>query len=213
MFENIKPNSTRWFDLKDLVNENWMDIPNSRGVYQVSNYGRIKRICHTRYSNRYRTNGRTYQTKILKCSINKQGYVNFQMYNLDNTMTTFKVHRLVANLFIPNNKNKPQVNHIDGDKLNNKVDNLEWCTNSENGKHAWDNGLRTKRLGKDNKFSVKIDQFDLNNNYIKTWGSIGEITRELGISHSLITATCQGKQKTSRGYIWKYGGKQNELEI
>lgn len=213
MFENIKPNSQKWFDFKDLLNEEWKDIPYSNRLYQISNYGRIRRIEHNRVSSRYNKKGRLYKSKILKATTNKQGYVNFQLYTIGGLMKTFKVHRLVAELFIPNPYNKEQVNHIDGNKQNNRIDNLEWCTNGENGKHAWDCGLRTRRIGKDNKFSVIIEQYDKNGNYVKTWDSIADITRNLGISHSLITATCQGKQKTSHGYIWKYKENNNGMEI
>lgn len=204
MFEDVIPNSEKWLALRLLKNEKWKDIPGFENLYSVSNYGRIMRIGHHRISCRYNKKGKFYSTKILRCSTNSQGYVNTQIRRLNGTFETFKVHRLVAMLFISNPKDKPQVNHIDGNKQNNKVDNLEWCTNGENGKHAWDTGLRTKLCGADNKFSKQIDQFDINGNYIKTWCSIGEITRKLGISHSLITATCQNRQKTSHGYIWKY---------
>ena len=213
MFENIETNSQEWFNLKALLHEEWKDIPYSYCLYQISNYGRIRRIEHTRISSRYNKKGRLYKGKILKATTNKQGYANFQLYTADGLIKTFKVHRLVAELFIPNPDNKPQVNHIDGNKLNNKVDNLEWCTNGENGKHAWDCGLRTRRIGKDNKSSVSVKQYDLNGNFIKEWDSIADITRQLGISHSLITNTCQGKQKTSHGYIWKYKENDNGMEI
>ena len=203
MFENVEVNSKRWFNPKPLRNEEWKEIPNFSKLYYISNYGRILRIEHTRLSYRYNKSGKLYPTKILKASKNKQGYINTQI-NLNNSFKSFKVHRLVAEAFIPNPENKPQVNHKDGNKLNNRVDNLEWCTNGENGKHAWENGLRTKRIGNNNKFSVKVNQYDLNNKLIKEWNCINDITRELGISHGLITAACQGRQKTSHGYIWKY---------
>lgn len=204
MYEDVEPNSDRWFNPMPLLNEKWQAIPNFCNIYYISNYGRILRMSHTRISKRYCKEGKLYPTKILRVSKNKQGYVNTQIRHLDGSFETFKVHRLVAEIFISNPEHKPQVNHIDGNKLNNRVDNLEWCTNGENSKHAWNNGLRTKRIGKDNKFSIKVNQYDLNNNLIKKWNCINDITRELGISHSLITAVCQGKQKTSHGFIWKY---------
>lgn len=209
MFEEVVPNSEKWMALTTLKNEEWKDIPGFEKLYAVSNYGRVMRIGHHRISMRYNKNGKHYPTKILSCSINSQGYVNTQIRQLSGHFKTFKVHRLVATLFIDNVDNKPQVNHIDGNKQNNRIDNLEWCTNGENGKHAWDNGLRKRLVGEKNKFSKAINQFDIQGNYIKTWGSIGQITKELGISHSLITATCQHKQKTSHGYIWKYKEEAN----
>lgn len=215
MFENVIPNSKRWFDTKPLLNEKWEEIPNFCHLYYVSNYGRILRMKHTRVSKRYYKNGKVYPTKILSQSKNKQGYVNTQIRNLDGTglFKTFKVHRLVAQAFIPNPDDKPQVNHKDGNKLNNRVDNLEWCTNGENGRHAWENGLRTKRIGCNNKFSVKVNQYDLNGTLIKKWDCINDISRELGIAHGLITACCQNKQKTSHGYKWKYMEDENGMEI
>ena len=82
-----------------------------------------------------------------------------------------RVHRLVAEAFIPNPNNYPQVNHIDGNKLNNKVENLEWCTNEYNMKEACRLGLRDHiyKKGKEHCRSVKVNQYDLQGNFIKTW--------------------------------------------
>lgn len=213
MFENVIPNSNRWFNPKPLLNELWEEISNYNHLYYVSNYGRILRLKHIRMSKRYYKKGKAYPTKIFRVSKNKQGYVNTQI-NFGGYFKTFKVHRLVAETFIPNPENKPQVNHRDGNKLNNRVDNLEWCTNGENGKHAWENGLRTKRIGNNNKFSVKVNQYDLDGTLIKKWNCINDISRELGIAHSLITSCCQNKQKTSHNYIWKYAmEEENGMEV
>lgn len=107
--------------------EEWRDIEGYEGLYQVSNLGRVKSL-KPRYKNKI----------ILKQEINHFGYLQIC---LSNPRKTHKVHRLVAQAFIPNPENKPQVNHIDGNKLNNKVENLEWNTAHENNLHACRTGL------------------------------------------------------------------------
>ena len=112
----------------------WKDIKGFEKLYQISNKGQIKSLTKKRGF---------YQAKemILKQKITKFGYANITL--LKNNKPSFcVVHRLVAETFIPNPENKPQVNHKDGNKLNNHVSNLEWCTCSENMKHAYKNNLR-----------------------------------------------------------------------
>lgn len=170
---------------------------------------------------------------ILKQSIiaKRNGKEGYNVVNLK--MKTHYVHRLVAEAFIPNPYNKPQVNHIDGNKLNNNIDNLEWCTGSENIKHAYRNNLIqntskkvewAKKMGEKyggtngksifkekwfrekykNICSKKIKQLDKNNTVIKEWISIKEASRELGLDASNISSCCQGKRKTVGGYKWEY---------
>ena len=105
--------------------EEWKDIPNYEGLYEISDLGNVKSI---------------YSNKILKPSADKYGYVRFSAtkYKIQKTL---RIHRLVAELFIPNPLNLPQVNHLDGDKTNCTKSNLEWCTDSENKLHAYANGL------------------------------------------------------------------------
>lgn len=94
------------------------------------------------------TNGNVYSTKskrFLKCT-NRKGYVKVTLCT-NGVTKDFSLHRLVASTFIPNPNNLPQVNHIDGNKLNNNVSNLEWCTSSQNIKHAYDNGIGRKHWG------------------------------------------------------------------
>ena len=204
MFENIKPNSQKWFNLEDLLNEEWKDIKDFEGLYQISNYGRVRRIGVYRISTRYYKKGRYYQTKIMTSSIGKHGYCCVQLFDYNGSFKTVRVHRLVAQAFIPNLENKPQVNHIDGNKQNNRIDNLEWCTNGENGKHAWDNNLRTKNFGKNNHISKKILQYTPDKKLIKEWDCIKDISRTLGYNYGYIISCCKRKYKLGHNFIWRY---------
>lgn len=190
------------------MEEIWKDIEGYEDLYQVSNMGRIKSL------ERYKENHGKLQKveeKIKTMNIKNSGYQFVQLYK-NNKYKNLMVHRLVAQAFIPNVDNKPQINHIDGNKLNNNVTNLEWCTNSENGKHAWDTGLKqcterlkeaTRKTNKEYK-SKPINQLDLQGNYIRTWLSAHEASRQLGIDRSTISQCCRGsrRNKTAGGYKW-----------
>lgn len=109
----------------------------------------------------------------------------------------YALHRLVAMMFLPNTENKPFVNHKDGNKTNNSLNNLEWVTCSENNFHAHKIGLKKV-------YTRKIIQYDLEMNEIKKFNSIVEASKQLNISSSNIKAVLYKKQNTSGGYIWKY---------
>ena len=115
-----------------------------------------------------------------------------------------RVHRLVAQAFIPNPNKYKCVNHIDGNKLNNNVKNLEWCSHSYNVKHAIDKGLMKPRNG---HITTKVNQYDLEGNFIKTWNSISAIEKKYNVSHTAIRFCCLNKIKTCKGYIWRYAEK------
>lgn len=145
------------FPLSDK-NRIWKDIPGYEGIYQISNYGEVKSL---NYHN-------TSKERILKPAKDKKGYLRCAL-SKQNKLVTFKIHRLVASVFIPNPLNLPMVNHIDCKKTNNHVSNLEWCDNSYNQKHAWESGIRhpfnNRKLYKFKSFILE----SLNDGKPKTW--------------------------------------------
>lgn len=122
-----------------MDNEIWKDIAGYENLYQVSNLGRVKSlpriVTYTRVSNGKKQKIVSHHKgRIMALPINGEGYIHVPITRGNN----MRVHRLVAEAFIPNPEGKPFINHIDGDKTNNRASNLEWCTNSENQRHAID---------------------------------------------------------------------------
>jgi len=134
-----------------MENEIWKDAVGFEGFYKISNSGRVlsmQRIIKNKRGKNY-----TVSEKILRQPINSHGYVRYSLMIEGHLLRSSTAHRLVAIAFIPNPENKPHVNHIDGNKLNNHVSNLEWCTLQENAQHAFNNGLVKKMDIKRRKLS------------------------------------------------------------
>ena len=258
------------------MNEIWKDIKGYYGKYQISNYGNIKIVKNN---------------TIMKKQINEKGYEKIRLSD-GYKRKSYRVHRLVAETFIPNHENKYEINHINGIKTDNRVENLEYCTRIDNMHHAVDKGLykyncqkvvcletgkqydsireasrdtgikqetiskdlkccntRNKRRvhfakefdndlllkildstkkkketivkvpwnkGKKNVYDketlesmigykrIKVNQYDLDDNFIKTWDSAREAERHTNANHCGIMACCKGKRKTSGNYKWKF---------
>lgn len=172
--------------------EIWKDIKGYENLYQISNLGQVKSL---------RNN------LILKPGLVGIGYLSVNLCK-DGKHNYKKIHRLVAEHFIENIDNLPCINHKDGIKTNNNVENLEWCTSSYNNKEAYRLGLKGSLKGKNNKYSEslmkQVNQYDLQNNFIKTWNSIQSIENNLGIKHTNIVKCCKGERHKAGGYIWKY---------
>ena len=138
--------------------------------------------------------------KILKPWPNNGNYLMVGLYKNKNCKP-FYVHRLVAITFIPNPNNLPQVNHKDENKANNRVENLEWCT----AKYNTNYGTALKRMAEkltNGKRSKKVDQYTLDGEFVRTWPSVRQITRDLGILG--VCACCKGKRPSAGGFVWRY---------
>lgn len=167
----------------------WKDIEGYEGIYQVSNFGRIKSLSRKRIDR-----NQILPEKILLQRIKENGYcvVSLSKNGKEKKML---VHRLVAQAFISNQNNYKEVNHKDENKLNNNVNNLEYCTRKYNCNY----GIRNK------KHYRKVKQYDLNGNFIKEWESITNIKKYFNKPYNCgdISACINGKQKTAFGYIWR----------
>lgn len=149
--------------------------------YEVSNLGRVRNIK---------------SGIMLKPWITKDGYLRHCLYKHNKQKKLF-LHRIIATTFIDNPEGKPCVNHIDENKLNNDLSNLEWCTERENAVH----GTRIKRIAE--KLSKKVIQLDLNDNVLKEFESMHQAERETGVSVSSISNCCNGRRKSAGGFKWR----------
>jgi hypothetical protein len=175
--------------------EIWKDIKGYEGLYQVSNTGKIKSLERLR-KNHSKT--QIVEEKIKSTRKDQQGYLLLDLYK-DNKPKTVRVHRIVAETFILNSENKETVNHIDGNKENNDVSNLEWSTFEEQNNHLYKNKLKTqssieravKSMNKATSKKTKCIETG------KIYNSASEAARDVGVSASLIMRVCRGERKTA----------------
>ena len=170
-----------------MTKEVWRDIEGYEGLYQVSDQGRVKSLGR-KWSKSERT---------LKPVVRHDGYVVVNLYS-GGERKMFKVHRLVCEAFHENPDNKPQVNHINEDKADNRACNLEWATARENSNF----GTRTERVAKAQ--SKPVAQYAQDGELIKIWPSAREAERQTGFGHGYICQSANGKRKQAYGFIWKY---------
>ena len=168
------------------MEEIWKDIKGYEGYYQVSNLGNIKSLHKRNYG------------EILKLPI-KRGYYQAGLRK-KGTRKFFQVHRLVAEAFIPNKENLPQVNHKDENKLNNNVENLEWCTVAYNNCY----GSRIERVRNSNPLKKTIIQYSLQGEYLNEYRSLSEAGRKTKTNISSICMCCKRKYETANNFIWRY---------
>lgn len=162
--------------------------------YEVSNYGEVRSRDHSVViKDRGREYNATRPGRTLKQQKTALGYCLVVLCR-EGKCKHFFVHRLVASAFIPNPRNVPQVNHLDENPSNNRADNLEWCTPKENSCY----GTRPQRL------QTRVAKYDTDGNLLRVFDSVREAGADAGCHYTSITHCCRGKQKTCRGYIWKY---------
>lgn len=165
----------------------WKQVKNFEGLYEVNEMGQIRSV---------QRNGTKRGGRIMAQSNDKNGYKLSKLRFKDKVVTA-KVHRVVAEAFIPNPYNKPQVNHKDGNKANNCVENLEWVTQSENIRHAKKLGLQCECPNRQ-----KVEQWK-NGSLIAKYNSLKEAEIATGIGWTGISAVIRGKRHTAGGYNWK----------
>lgn len=165
-------------------------------MYQVSNLGQVRSLDRYKITTgRYGEMKSKIKGRILKPCINHDGYSEIVLSKYGKSKM-YRLHRIVAETFIDNYDNKNQVNHKNGDKLDNRAENLEWVSCKENIYHAINNNLI--------KCERAVNQYDLKMNFIKKWKSVSEVKRDLKISDGNIIKVCNNKRKSAGGYKWKY---------
>lgn len=194
-YEEVKVNSERWFDLTPLLNEEFRDIDFLLGEYKVSNYGRIKSLKKSKIM-------KCYEMKIDKYQQGRESttgnyylivHIGSAKYKIDKH---FSIHRLVAQAFLNNYSDDLQVNHIDGKKNNNRIDNIEMATPSDNMKHSYKSLNRNKR-------KKAILMLDRRKNIIEEFECMSDVQRKYGY---LVGTICNAIKNNyfSYGHYWKY---------
>jgi hypothetical protein len=175
--------------------EIWKDIKGFEGIYEVSNLGNVRSLDRLVWNKANKVFQKT-KGKLLKPDSQNKNYKQVNLSNLEKSKK-FLVHRLVALTFIPNPENKPQVNHLNEQKLDNRLENLEWATVSENVNYGNRNYLSSL------KSSKAVIMKDKNGNELKRYRSATEAEKD-GFSRFCICFCCKGKIKSHKDYKWEY---------
>lgn len=185
-----------------LANEEWRDVVGYEGIYFISNFGRLKRV--------YKMGGE----RLLKFHHDKDGYL-FTIISVKQNKSNKKQHRLIAEAFIPNPENKPEIDHINGVKSDNRIKNLQWCNRIENRNNPISKERYSKarkgmhinipdkcllNLRRDTRECVQID----NGVIIREFDSITNASKVTGIHRTSINACVRGRVKSAGGFTWKY---------
>lgn len=177
------------------MQERWRDVPEYEGLYAVSQLGRVRSLP------RYKVNGISgvllMKGRVLAPVTTREGYSRVCLMK-NGKRKNFAIHRLVALAFLPNPENKPTVNHIDGNKLNNRLNNLEWATYSENEQHSY------AVLSKQSHKAIPIKQLTLDGQLIKVWDSALQAAKALGLHDPNINKCCKGIRNQCGGFKWEY---------
>lgn len=165
------------------MRETWKEIKDYKGLYEVSNFGRVRSL--KRKTTKGKIVKQMFRSRYMFADLSKNGY-----------RRAYSVGRLVALAFIPNPKKKPWVNHIDGNTKNNHIDNLEWCTPSENMQHAFDTGLKKPTRGEDNPKAKLTEKKVITIRTLFGQGDykVGELAKMVGVSHQAISDIIKRKK-------------------
>lgn len=167
--------------------EEWKPVVGFEGLYEVSNHGRIR--------SSYRGG------KLLNGNVDGRGYNRVWLWK-NRVKSKHSLHRLVIIAFIENPNNHPCINHIDGNKLNNALKNLEWCSYQQNTRHAFKNGLM-RGSDQPRPWRRKPVQ-QIGQGHSVVWESISQASKQTGISIPAICNCLSGRVKTAGGFVWRY---------
>ena len=184
------------------MSEEWRDVAGYEDLYQVSSEGRVKSL--ERKLPHWRGGEQIKKERILKPDVSQDGYLRVGLY-AGGKRKRFRVHRLVCEAFHENPENKPEVNHINEDKTDNRAVNLEWCTAKENCNH----GSRNERVAKAQ--SKPVGQYTLDGELVKIWPSATEVQRQTGFAQGNIWQAANGKSKQAYGFRWKYIERKEKI--
>ncbi len=182
----------------------WKPIVGYYRKYLISDSGKVMSVA------RIKSNNQPIPEKIMKQSTDESGYKYISLYNEKlGKNKRHRVHRLVATAFIRNNNIKDNVvNHKNGIKGDNSVDNLEWVTYGENKSHSFkvlgEKHWLKGKTGLDNPYSKRVCQYDLDGNLLVIFDSVSDVFRFLGFSQGNISSVCRGERKTANGFKWRY---------
>lgn len=184
------------------MKEIWKDILGFEGYFQVSNLGRVKRLAYEYI----KTNGKSrrkvnfhVKDRIMKGSICKNGYYRVSL-SINKKITYKHIHRLVAEVFIPNPNNYPCINHKDENKTNNRIDNLEWCSYSYNNNYG--NARKKSAATYSKNHSRPLEMLSLSGKVIRRFSSVKEASIFINGRPSSIDRAINKTRKTAYGYIW-----------
>ena len=200
--EKVEVNSERWLSLEDLNGEIWKDT--EYPFYQISNYGRLKRLSHviTPNSTNKHAHRKVIGERICKVTISRN-YYGFRV-SVNGVLISVSIHRLVAKAFIPNPNNYEFVNHRNENKHDNRSVNLEWCTAKYNSNYAscqirHANTVRTNSRAK----IINICQYNRKGELIHLYLTRGELD-DAGFQYKTVMRTCRGRQESASGYVWRF---------
>lgn len=185
----------------------YKNIIGYEGLYKISEYGNIIHLSRKIKSSRSTSGYRITKEKELKVQINKYGYKNILLADINGIRKHHLIHQLVAKAFLKNPNNYISINHKDENKINNHYSNLEWCTIRHNNLYNNRQQKINEKLRNTIKTRKPILQYDLNMNFIQEFQSINEACRQLDIFKYPLSQCCNNKKKNYKGYIWKFKEK------
>lgn len=186
--------------LEDLPGEEWKEIPEGDGMYLISSLGRVKSFNTVR---KFGNKTRIHKGRIIKQFPNWQGYLSCYISNKNGEKINIRIHKWVANLFVPNPNNYPCVNHKDENKQNNDYRNLEHCSYSYNITYGSRKGEK----------DIPVVQYTLHGDFVREFNSTKEASETLNIQSRCTTNCTNGWSKSAGGYVWKKKSEVNGERI